>query len=79
MQNSISDTIAAARQSLVDARDRLGAEIAAYPSPVSGCDAQFNHLIAERKRVARALNVLDQPVFVPTPRTPTQFAGVESR
>lgn len=79
MPATFSDLIGDARQALLGARVMLSREIAHYPSPISGCDAQFNHLIAERKRVARALSALEQPVFVPTPRTPTQFAGIESR
>jgi hypothetical protein len=54
-------------------------EISAYPTPISGCDAQFNYLLAERQKVLDAMRVLDHAVFVPTPRTPTQIAGVESR
>jgi len=79
MPATFSQQIGDARQALLSARDLLSREIADYPSPISGCDAQFNHLIGERNRVAKALSALEQPVFVPTPRTPTQFAGVESR
>ncbi len=61
------------------AQTKLAAEIAAYPTPISGCDAQFNHLLAERQRITAALGALGGEVFIPTPRTPTQGAGVESR
>lgn len=61
------------------ARADIAAEIAAYPGPVSGCDAQFNHLLAERQRLTNALHALGEPVFVPTPRQPAPFARVESR
>ena len=57
----------------------LAAEIATYPTPISGCDAQFNHLLAERRRLSDALAALDAPVFIATPRTPHPHAGVESR
>jgi hypothetical protein len=42
----------------MDARERkaaLDAEIAAYPRPIAGCDAQFNALLEERARLAREL------------------------
>jgi chorismate mutase len=34
---------------------KVEAEIAAYPRPITGCDAQFNALLAERARLAEAL------------------------
>ena len=45
-------------------------EIADDPTPVAGCDAQFTHLLAERRRLSAALDALAQEVFVPTPRWP---------
>ena len=61
---------ARARMALAEAAAELDAEIRAYPTPVSGCDAQYNHLLAERSRVRRALDALDAPVHIPTPRAP---------
>lgn len=61
---------ARARAALAEAAARLEAEIHAYPTPISGCDAQYNHLLAERRRVRRALAALDAPVHIPTPRAP---------
>jgi len=61
------------------ARRQPDSEIAAYPAPISGCDAQFNHLLAERRRLARALSALRAEVFIPTPRTPMPGTGIESR
>jgi len=52
------------------ARAALDAEIHGYPTPISGCDAQFNHLLAERQRVLAALRALDTQVRIPTPRAP---------
>ena len=60
----------AARRHLAEARDALDAEIRAYPTPVSGCDAQYNHLLAERRRAHEALQVLDSEIHIPTPRAP---------
>ena len=36
-------------------KDKIEAEIAAYPRPIAGCDAQFNALLEERARLAKAL------------------------
>ena len=54
-------------------------ELRAYPTPVSGCDAQYNHLIGTRNAVGLALKALESPPFVATPRTPSPGAGIESR
>ncbi len=62
--------IQTARRHLVTARDALDAEIRQYPTPVSGCDAQYNHLLAERRRAHEALQVLDADIHIPTPRAP---------
>ena len=70
---------ARAERALRDARHRLDAEISAYPTPISGCDAQFNHLLAERRRLARALSALGAEVFIPTPRLPMPGTRIESR
>lgn len=63
-------SLAAARRHLIEARAALDAELRAYPTPVAGCDAQYNHLLAERRRVQAALAALERPVHIPTPRTP---------
>ncbi|MEO1201008.1 MAG: hypothetical protein AAFX39_17595 [Pseudomonadota bacterium] len=33
----------------------IEAEIKAYPTPIPGCDAQFNHLLERRAEIGRAL------------------------
>lgn len=68
-----------ARDALRAAQTALLDEIRTYPTPVSGCDAQYNHLIGQRGAIADALRALDTPHFVPTPRTLSPGAGVESR
>lgn len=70
---------AEAEAALRTARIALQAEISAYPGPIAGCDAQFTHLLAERRRLQMALEALGAEVFVPTPRTLHPGAGVESR
>ncbi len=49
---------------------RIKDEIADYPGPIAGCDAQFNHLLDCRRRLERARAELGQAEFVPTPRQP---------
>lgn len=61
---------ARARAALAEAAAALDAEIRAYPTPVAACDAQYNHLLAERSRVRRAIEALDTPIHIPTPRAP---------
>lgn len=68
-----------ALSSLVEARRALECEIAEYPTPISGCDAQFTHLLAERRRLIAALSAFEADVFIPTPRTLEPGTGVESR
>ena len=76
---NFQNCILAAKSELAEARKLIQAQISSYPTPISGCDAQFNHLLAERQKVLSAINSLDEAVFVPTPRSPTQDSGVESR
>ncbi|WP_299628718.1 hypothetical protein [uncultured Tateyamaria sp.] len=79
MIDDFEDCILAARTELHMAKQILNAEISSYPTPIAGCDVQFNHLLAERQKVQAALEGLNAFVFVPTPRSPTPTAGVESR
>lgn len=70
MQRSYDTLRAEAEAALHRARRALDREIADYPTPIAGCDAQFNHLLAERRRLSGAIAELGQEVFVPTPRWP---------
>ncbi len=79
MIDSSDIAVARALDALHAARSILAAEIGAYPGPISGCDAQFNHLLAQRAQVSRALEALENDVFVPTPRSPMPHNGIESR
>ena len=67
----------AAYRELQMARKLVNAEIRAYPSPISGCDAQFNHLLGERQKIAKALNALTTEIFVPTSRKPMSERELE--
>lgn len=79
MTVNATDHINAARAALDAARSLLQQEITTYPTPIAGCDAQFNHLLGERQKVLAAIQSLEEDIFVPTPRSPTPAAGVESR
>ncbi|MEM9197061.1 MAG: hypothetical protein AAGD12_04330 [Pseudomonadota bacterium] len=71
--------IAQAIAALTTARSTLGCEIAAYPTPISGCDAQFTRLLSDRQRISDALTILAGEPFIPTPRIMEPGARVESR
>jgi hypothetical protein len=47
-----------ARVALEAARKRTSAEIHDYPSPIAGCDAQFNYLLEQRTAIAAELERL---------------------
>ncbi|NNK78568.1 MAG: hypothetical protein HKP40_07635 [Litoreibacter sp.] len=79
MPHTFETHLDAARDALLRARACVREEIRDYPSPIAGCDAQFNHLLAQRQRILEALGFLEASVFVPTPRSPTEDCGVESR
>ncbi|WP_299328845.1 hypothetical protein [Parasphingopyxis sp.] len=57
-----------ARTELESALSLILQEIAAYPTPISGCDAQYIRLISDRTRIASSLRDLDDRPFVATPR-----------
>jgi len=62
------DKLALALAELEAAKRLLQQEIAEYPHPISGCDAQYVRLISDRTRVINGLNALDRQPFVATPR-----------
>ncbi len=47
------------RDRLRTRKELIDAEIRNYPTPISRCDAQFNHLLDERARLSQALERLD--------------------
>lgn len=61
------------------ARSQLGVEIASYPTPISGCDAQFNRLLSDRTRIANAIRAIENQPFIATPRQLAPSASLESR
>ena len=79
MGDQVSGCVDAAMTRLRRALALLGDEIRNYPTPVAGCDAQYNYLLGERQKILDALSALERPAFVPTPRTLVEGHGVESR
>ena len=67
---SISESLRTATDALEAAGRLIDDEIRGYPAPVAGCDAQYNHLLAERRRVRGALSALSADIHVSTPRQP---------
>ena len=68
MNTTFEDSVADATASLKRAQSTLISEIKNYPTPVAGCDLQYNHLLEEKARVTAALQALRTPMFTPTPR-----------
>lgn len=73
------DCLTVARAELQKAEALIRDEIANYPTPVSGCDVQYNYLIGQRASIGRALDHLAAPAFVATPRVQAVGDRVESR
>ena len=42
-------------------KQRIDAEIRAYPMPIAGCDAEYNHLLDRRREIAARLAELQAP------------------
>ncbi len=50
---------AAVRRHLEGVNASVAAEIRGYPAPIPACDAQFNHLLEQRRALSRELARLD--------------------
>lgn len=48
------------KRHLEEERHRIYREIRNYPPPIPACDAQFNHLLEQRKRISQELTELEQ-------------------
>ena len=57
--DSVSDSGAQLRAELMQERERVLAELRAYPPAVPACDAQFNYLLEQRDGLGRELGRLD--------------------
>jgi len=79
MSEPYEECLTIAMTELRTALSLLTAEIGAYPTPISGCDAQFTRLLSDRTRITEAIRVMNSMPFVPTPRVMYPGARVESR
>ncbi len=50
------------REMLQNKLAALNEEIGSYPGPITGCDAQFNHMLDERARLNAELSRLEQAI-----------------
>ena len=48
---------------------RIHIQLASYPTPVAGCDEQFNYLLSERQRLTKGLSQIRDEIGF-TPRAP---------
>ncbi len=60
------------RARLEHMQEAVAAEIRAYPPPIPACDAQYNHLLARRAALSKALARLDT-ARKDGPSTPESF------
>ncbi len=51
----------------------VNAEIAAYPAPIPGCDAQFNYLLERRSGLSGELGRLEEAQASGKPSTADEF------
>ena len=79
MGDSYETALKVAVAELQQARKLLAVEIAEYPTPISGCDAQFNRLLSDRTRIATAIRAAENQPFVATPRQLEPGVSLESR
>ena len=76
---SPQESIRRAEAELENAMSIVLQEIRNYPSPIAGCDAQYNYLLGMRISIKNAQDALQTPNFVPTPRELVAGAGMEQR
>ena len=58
-RNPNSSALESARQLLTIQKERIHELLRNYPTPVAGCDDQFNYLLEERDRIAQELAALE--------------------
>lgn len=57
-QDLLATAIQRVETALLDEKERISAEIHAYPPPIPACDAQFNYLLERRDQVSVELTRL---------------------
>ena len=55
------------RAALEAERVRLNQEISAYPGPIPGCDAYFNHLLEKRAQLSDEIASIDSALRQTSP------------
>ena len=60
---TLEECLTVARAELNMAKHLIQDEIRDYPTPISGCDAQFNHLVGMRGSISEALRALEGPAL----------------
>ena len=63
MVTTVDECVTLARAELKVAKAKVTREIRNYPTPIAGCDCQFNHLLFERTRISAALRALESDRF----------------
>jgi len=48
---------------LQNRKDRINEEIGRYPTPIAGCDQQFNYLLEQRRQIQGEINKLRKTEF----------------
>ena len=76
---SYTEHVVAAEKQLRLAIKSISQELADYPTPISGCDVQYNHLLAQRAKLELVLHAFDKEIFVATPRQLNQGDEIETR
>jgi hypothetical protein len=64
-QSPAGQAVTDRRRRLERERQRISAEICAYPAPIPACDAYFNFLLEERARLGELLSKLAEPAQWP--------------
>jgi hypothetical protein len=59
VSESILNVLTEIKNHLQGRSDRIYEEIRTYPSPIPACDVQFNHLLEERAKLSKELNLVD--------------------
>ena len=63
IEGSLVDQISTRLRAHLEGKRRLvAAEIHAYPTPIAGCDVQFNHLLEERNDLCEWLSRLEATI-----------------
>lgn len=66
MMDDARSALQAKREALERERVRLNMEISAYPGPIPGCDAHFNHLLEKRARLSDEISSIDRKLAIKT-------------